>query len=186
MKRLLTTFFLTTIMASQSWGQFNISVIANPFVDPEYVQGESTSGFVDFIVTNNSTGGEDIRFLQLDFKKGERPKNPTATLNGVALPAFKIHRGHQIIGPDGDYDLVISPGSSMILRVNYNAGKTPVKSWEKSYILGVATDIGIIRGRATLGSPPVLTPEPGTFVLLSIGMAGIGVLGATRKRKQQV
>jgi len=197
MKHVISGFLFTALLASQSWAQtLNVSVTANPFVTPGYSLDATTSGTVEYIISNTGgVGDHSINQFSLTFSGFNFNLLPAnfifngATINGIAVTGLAIS-GNAISAGTGTFAPVINPGESMILSVDYTLqgpASTTVWSggapWRQDFEAGLVDALG--NNEAFTNGVTAVTPEPGTFILLGSSLAGLGLFGAARRKKMQ-
>ena len=189
MKKLLMGIALTATLATQSAAQIlNVSVLVNPWVTLGYDPATTTAGTVKFTVTNERSSTENLKFLHT-FTSSLPLRTPFSATPNQDLSQFSsliYHKNYLDMYFYGGNEL--KPGESVVLFVDYQL-TSPLwylNAWQRN---GRAESPAGKLGQATYtaASPPVaaVVPEPGTFALLGSSLAGLGLWGAARRRKEK-
>jgi len=188
MKKLLMGIALTATLATQSAAQLNVSVVANPWVTPDYDPATTKVGTVKFTVTNELSSRENLEFLHT-FTSSLPLYSPFSATLGKDLSQFSsliYHKNYLDMYFYGGNEL--KPGESVVLFVDYQL-TSPLWYLNAWQLTGRAEPPAgnYYAATYTVASPPVaaVVPEPGTFALLGSSLAGLGLWGAARRRKEK-
>ena len=189
MKKLLMGIALTATLATQSAAQIlNVSVLVNPWVKPGYDPATTTAGTVKFTVTNELSSTKDLNYLYTSFMSLGLMGAPSAT-PGQDLSQFSHLFYHKNYLNMYFYDFKrLRPGESVVVSIDYhlNSALGTTGPWQ---LTGRAKSPArnYYAATYTVASPPVaaVVPEPGTFALLGSSLAGLGLWGAARRRKEK-
>jgi hypothetical protein len=193
-KFFLPTLLLSLAFAAQGFAYSFVSLYTNPFVDPSYDFGTSTTGYVEYtaVMTGAVPPGDTFTGLELFFGGVFSPPfSPIFKSAVFDISGFVSNPGGWSLTSFSDGVLKIggsglSVGQAVVFRVTYElfnpAGAGPLgwssaDPWSQNFAANSAL------GNSSPGSAQ-LVPEPGTVLLLGSGLFGLGLVKRFRQRRK--